>query len=38
MNKSLQYNLQTEAKHCKSDVEKICIYQDLESGCHSIYI
>ena len=38
MNKSPQYNQQTEPKQCKSEVEEICIYQNLESGRHSIYI
>ena len=33
MNKSPQYN-----QHSKSEVEEICIYQNMESGCHSIYI
>ena len=33
MNKSPQYNMQS-----KSEVEKICIYQNMESGRHSIYI
>ena len=39
MNKSPQYNQQTEPKQCKSEVEGICIYQNLES-CHhhNIYI
>ena len=32
MNKSPQYNQQTEPKQCKSEVEEICIYQNLESG------
>ena len=36
MNKSSQYNQQIELKQCKSKVEKICIYQNLESGHHSI--
>ena len=34
MSKSPQYNQQTEPK--QSEVEEICIYQNLESGCHSI--
>ena len=38
MNKNPQYNQQTELKHCKSGVEEICIYQNLESGHYSIYI
>ena len=38
MNKSFQYNQQTGAKQCNSEVEEICIYQNLESGCHSIFI
>ena len=25
-------------KQCKSEVEEICIYQNLESGRHNIYI
>ena len=29
---------QTEPKQYKSEVEEICIYQNLESDCHSIYI
>ena len=33
MNKSPQCNQQS-----KSEVEEICIYQNMESGCHSIYI
>ena len=36
MNKSHQYNQQTEPKQCKSEVEEMCIYQNLESGCHNI--
>ena len=36
MNKSLQHNQQTEPKQCKSEVEEICIYQNLESDRHSI--
>ena len=32
MNKSPQYNQQS-----KSEVEEICIYQNMESGRHSIY-
>ena len=36
MNKSPQYNQQTKPKQCKSEVEEISIYQNLESGCHSI--
>ena len=32
MNKSPQYNQQTEPKQCKSEVEEIFIYQNLESG------
>ena len=35
MNKSPQYNQQTEQKQCKSDVEEIYIYQNLGSGRHS---
>ena len=39
MNKSPQYNQQTEPKQCKSEVEEICIYQNLETrGCYSIYL
>ena len=38
MNKSPQYNQQIEPKQCKSDAEEICIYQNLESGHHRIYI
>ena len=39
MNKSTQYNQQTEPKKCKPDVEEICIYQNLKCGHqhHSIY-
>ena len=33
MIKSRQYNQQS-----KSEVEEICIYQNMESGRHSIYI
>ena len=33
MNKSPQYNQQS-----KSEVNEICIYQNMESGRHSIYI
>ena len=36
MTKSPQYNQQAEPKQCKSEVEEICIYQNLESGRHSI--
>ena len=36
MNKSPQYNQQTEQKQYKSEVEEICIYQNLESDRHSI--
>ena len=36
MNKSPQYNQQTEPKECKSEDEEICHYQNLESRCHSI--
>ena len=32
MNKSPQYNQQTEPKQCKSEVEETCIYKNLESG------
>ena len=38
MSKSPQYNQQTGPKQCKSEVEVILIYQNLESGCHSIGI
>ena len=40
MNKNPQYNQQTvtEPKQCKSEVEEICIYQNLESVRHSIFI
>ena len=33
MNKSPQYNQQS-----KSEDEEICIYQNMESVCHSIYL
>ena len=33
MNKSPQYNQQS-----KSEVEEICIYQNMEKGRHNIYI
>ena len=32
MNKSPQYNQQTEQKQCKFEVEEICIHQNLETG------
>ena len=32
MNNSPQYNQQTEPKQCKSEVEEIFIYQNLETG------
>ena len=40
MNKSPQYSQQTEIKQCKSEIEEIFIYQNLESGRHtaSVYI
>ena len=38
MSKSPQYNQQTEPKQWKSEVEEICICQNLKSGRHSIYI
>ena len=38
MSKSPQYNQKTESKNCEPEVEQICIYQNLESGCHSIGI
>ena len=36
MNKSPPYKQQTEPKQCKSGVEEICIYQNLESGHHTV--
>ena len=30
MSRSHQYNQKTEPKHCKSEVEEICVYQNLE--------
>ena len=33
MNKGPQYNQQS-----KSEIKKISIYQNMESGCHSVYI
>ena len=38
MNKIPQYNQETEPKQCKCEVEEICIYKNLESSRHSIYI
>ena len=38
MNKSPQYNQQTEPKQCKSEVEETCIYKNLESGRHTVSI
>ena len=38
MNKSPQYNQQTEPKQSKSKVEDICIHQNMETGNPSIYI
>ena len=38
MNKSPQYNQQTEPKQRKPEVDEICIYQNLGSGHHNIYI
>ena len=38
MNKSPQYNQQTEPKQCKSEAKEICIYQNLETNRHTIYI
>ena len=38
MIKSPQYNQKTESKNCEPEVEQTCIYQNLESGCHSIGI
>ena len=32
MNKSPQYNQQTEPKQCKSEIEEICIHQNPETG------
>ena len=32
MNKSPQYNQQTEPKQCKCEVEEICIHPNLENG------
>ena len=32
MNQSSQHNQQSE-----SEVKEICIYQNMKSGCHSIY-
>ena len=32
MNKSPQYNQQTELKQCKPEVEKIGIYQNLKTN------
>ena len=34
MNKSPQFNQQTEPKQCKLEVWEICIYRNLESGRH----
>ena len=31
-NKSPEYNQHTEPKQCKSEVEEICIHQNLETG------
>ena len=36
MSKSPQYNQQTEPKECKPEDEEKSIYQNLESGSHSI--
>ena len=41
MSNSSHYNQQTEVKEvkqCKSEVEEMCIHQNLESGYHIIYI
>ena len=38
MSKSPQYNQKRESKQCKSEIEEICIYLNLESGCHSIKV
>ena len=38
MNNNPQYNQQTAPKQCKSEVEEICIYKNLESGRHNICI
>ena len=35
-NQEPHYNQQTEPKQCKSEVEEICVYPNLESGYHSI--
>ena len=32
MKKSPQYNQQTEPKQCKSEIEEICVHQNLETG------
>ena len=37
MNKSSQYNQQTEPKQCKSQVEEIRIHQNLETGHYNIW-
>ena len=36
MNKSPQYNQQTEPKECKSEVEGICSHQNMETGYQSV--
>ena len=36
MNKSPSYKQQTQPKQCKSRVEEIYIYQNLESGRHTV--
>ena len=36
MTKSPQHNHQAEPKQCMSEVEEICIYENLGSGRHSI--
>ena len=38
MNKSPQYNQQTEPMQCKPEVEVICIYQNMERCHHNINI
>ena len=38
MNKSPQYNQQTKRKQRKPEVDEICIYQNVGSSHHSIYI
>ena len=38
MNKSPQYNQQTEPKQCKSEAEEVAIHQILETGHRNFYI